>query len=96
MATISIERPHHRSQQDAKALAERLARDLEKRLGLAWHWERDDVHFRRSGVSGLMHVGATAITLDVTLGLLLRPLIPAIERQIHAELDRLTGDRGTA
>lgn len=96
MATISIDRPHHLSQQNAKDLAETLARDLERRFGLAWHWQGDDIRFRRPGVSGLMHVGANAVTLDVRLGLLLAPLKPSIERQIHAQLDRVTGARGSA
>jgi putative polyhydroxyalkanoate system protein len=48
------------------------------------------VHFQRPGVSGSMHVGRSEITLDVKLGLLLTPLKPAIEREIHAQLDKLT------
>jgi putative polyhydroxyalkanoate system protein len=92
MATIRIDRPHHMSQREAKALAERLARDFEKRFELAWHWDGDDVHFRRPGMSGQMHVGDTDIVLEVRLGLLLTPLKPAIERQMNAQLDAL--DRG--
>lgn len=96
MATIAIDRAHHLSQRKAKSLAERLARDLEQRYGLAWEWDGDDVRFRRSGVSGRMHVGSRKLTLDVRLGLLLSPLKPAIEREIHAQLDRLTGGAKTA
>jgi putative polyhydroxyalkanoate system protein len=94
MATIRIDRPHHRSQADAKVLVGRIARDFEKRFDLAWHWDGDDVHFRRPGVSGLMHVGETNIVLEVRLGLLLAPLKPAIERQMNAHLDDLD-DRAT-
>ena len=96
MATIAIDRPHHLSQQKAKRLAERLARDLAQRYGLACDWDGDDVRFRRPGVSGRMHVGRTTLTLDVSLGLLLSPLKPTIEREIHAQLDRLTGGAKTA
>ena len=91
MATITIERPHHRSQRDAKGVAERLAHELERRFDLAWHWEGDDIHFRRPGVTGSMHVGDTNIVLRVKLGLMLAPLKPAIERQMHAQLDALDG-----
>jgi putative polyhydroxyalkanoate system protein len=96
MATISIDRPHHLSQQKAKDLAERLARDLAQRFGLAWDWDGDDVRFRRPGVSGRMRVGETMLTLDVKLGLLLSPLKPTIEREIYAQLDRLAGGAQTA
>ena len=94
MATIRIDRPHHLPQPDAKALVERMARDFEKRFELAWHWEGDDVRFRRPGVSGVMHVGPTNIVIEVQLGLLLSPLRPAIERQMNAHLDALD-DRST-
>ena len=96
MATISIDRTHRLSHKNARDIAERLARDLEKRFALAWNWEGDDVHFKRPGVSGNMHVGKTRITLDVTLGLLLTPLKPAIEREIQAQLDKLTGGKQSA
>jgi hypothetical protein len=38
-------------------------------------------------------VGKATITLDAKLGLLLGALKPAIEREIHAQLDKLTGSR---
>jgi len=96
MATISVGKTHHLSHQKAKSVAERLAKDLEKRFGLAWSWEGDDVRFERPGVSGSMHVGKSTITLDVKLGLLLTPLKPAIEKEIHAQLDKLAGSRKSA
>jgi len=89
MATIRIDRPHHMSQPEAKALAERLARNLEQRFELAWHWDGDDVHFRRPGMSGQMHVGETDIVVEVRLGMLLAPLKPVIERQMNAQLDAI-------
>ena len=94
MATIRIDRPHHRSQADAKALVEHIARDFEKRFDLAWRWDGDDVHFRRPGVSGRMHVGPANVVLEVQLGMLLAPLKPALERQMNAHLDKLD-DRST-
>jgi putative polyhydroxyalkanoate system protein len=91
MATITVSKRHHLSHKKAKAVAERLANDLEKRFNLAWSWEGDHVNFQRPGVSGSMHVGTADIRLDVKLGLLLTPLKPAIEREIHAQLDKLSG-----
>jgi putative polyhydroxyalkanoate system protein len=91
MARISISRRHQLSHKQAKVVAEKLANDLEKRFDLAWSWHGDDVHFERPGVSGSMHVGKGEITLEAKLGLLLTALKPAIEREIHAQLDKLTG-----
>jgi putative polyhydroxyalkanoate system protein len=93
MARISIGKRHQLTHKAARAVAERLARDLAKRFDLACRWDGDRVHFERTGVSGSMHVGASEITLDVRLGLLLTPLKPAIEREIHAQLDKLADTR---
>jgi putative polyhydroxyalkanoate system protein len=95
MAKISVAATHHLSHSKARAAAERLAKDLEKRFHLEWHWDGDDCRFERPGVSGNMHVGKSEIRLDVQLGLLLSALKPAIEREIHAQLDRL-GDPKSA
>jgi putative polyhydroxyalkanoate system protein len=89
MPHLSIERPHHLSQGQAKAVAERLARDFEDRFGLAWHWDGDAIHFRRPGVSGSMHIRDSTIALELSLGVLLGAMKPAIERRINAELDQL-------
>ena len=89
MAVISIARKHALSHGDAKDAAERIAKDLKSRFDLDYAWSGDAIEFRRSGVAGRMNVGSDTISLDVKLGLLLTPLAPAIEREIHAALDRL-------
>jgi putative polyhydroxyalkanoate system protein len=77
----------------ARDAAERVARDLNERFNLAWTWEGDEVVFQRAGLSGRMHVGTNEIRLDVSLGLLLSALKPAIEREIHVQLDSITTTR---
>jgi len=89
MAVISIAKKHALSHKKAKDVADKVAKDLKARFELAYAWEGDDVDFQRPGVTGRMHVGKDTISLDVKLGFLLTPLKPAIEREIHAALDRL-------
>ena len=89
MAVISIARKHTLSHRKAKAAADRIAKDLKERFALDYTWEGDEVDFERPGVTGRMHVGKDTISLDVNLGFLLTPLKPAIEREIHAALDRI-------
>ena len=89
MAAISIAKSHRLPHAKAKDAAERVAQDLKSRFELDYAWNGDDCEFRRPGVTGRMHVGRDTIRLDVKLGLLLTPLVPAIEREIHAALDRL-------
>jgi putative polyhydroxyalkanoate system protein len=94
MSRIRISKQHHLTHKKAKDVAEKIARDLQKRFALEYAWNGDHVDFERPGLSGRMHVGADEISLDVNLGLLLSVLKPALEKEIHAQLDGLIGKRG--
>lgn len=89
MAAISIAKKHTLTHKKAKVVADKIAKDLKQRFALDYAWDGDQVDFERPGVSGTMHVGKDSIALDVRLSFLLTPLKPAIEREIHAQLDRL-------
>jgi putative polyhydroxyalkanoate system protein len=93
MPTISIAKKHAMSHRKAKEVAEQIAKDLKQRFELDYAWDGDHVDFERPGVSGRMRVGKNDISLDVHLGFLLSPLKPAIEREIHAQLDRLVNSK---
>ncbi|MBA3776373.1 MAG: polyhydroxyalkanoic acid system family protein [Betaproteobacteria bacterium] len=94
MATISIAKHHALSLKKAKGVAEKIAKDLQKRFDLDYAWEGNRIDFERPGVSGQLLVGRDSITLDVRLGLLLTPIKGTIEREIIAQLDRLVGNAG--
>jgi len=89
MPTISITREHALTHNKAREAAEKVARDLKKRFELDYAWDGDDVTFKRPGVTGRMHVGKDRVALDVKLDMLLTLLAPVIEREIHAQLDKL-------
>jgi putative polyhydroxyalkanoate system protein len=89
MATISIARKHSLDHKQARAVAEKIAKDLKKRFDLAYAWDGEHIDFERPGVTGRMRVGKDSIKLDVQLGLLLGMLKPTIEREINVQLDKL-------
>jgi putative polyhydroxyalkanoate system protein len=89
MPNIAIKRRHSLDHKRAKAAAEKIASDLQKRFDLEYVWERDHIVFRRPGVSGSLHVGKTDVRLDVELSFLLTPLKGPIENAIQKELDAL-------
>ena len=91
MALIAIAKKHALSHQKAKAAAEKIAVDLNKRFDLDYEWNGERIEFERSGVSGHLSVGKDRITLEVSLGWLLIPFKPVFEREITAELDKLLG-----
>lgn len=92
MPSISIVRKHALSKKKARAVAEKIAKDLHKRFELAYAWNGDHLDFERPGVSGRMLVGKDTIALDVSLGWLLSPLKATFEREINAQLDKLVDD----
>ncbi|HEY1326422.1 MAG TPA: polyhydroxyalkanoic acid system family protein [Casimicrobiaceae bacterium] len=96
MPSISVSRAHKLSHTKARNAAEKIARDLKQRFQLDYAWDGDDMTFARPGVKGRMHVGKSRVALDVQLGLLLTPIKPAIEREIHAQFDRLFGTSSKA
>ena len=91
MATISIARKHALTPKKAKEVAQKIAKDLNKRFDLECTWTGNQVDFKRPGVSGCMVVGKDKIVLDVNLGWLLTPLKPLFEKEITAQLDKLVG-----
>jgi putative polyhydroxyalkanoate system protein len=92
MPTITIKRRHHLDPKKAKAAAQKIANELDKRYELACAWKGDEVSFERPGVSGSMHVGKNEVRLDVQLSFLMTPLKGSIEQAINKEFDRLFGD----
>jgi len=91
LPSISIKRRHKLPHKKAKAAAEKIARDLNKRFELAYEWDGDDIAFERPGLSGTLRVGKTEVHLDVELSFLLLALKGPIEREIKKELDELFG-----
>jgi len=89
MPSIAIKRRHGLDQKRAKAAAEKIARDLNKRFNLEYAWEGDHIAFERPGLSGTLRVGKIDLSLDVELSFLLLPLKGPIEQAIHRELDTL-------
>jgi putative polyhydroxyalkanoate system protein len=91
MPAISIKRRHKLDHKKAKAAAEKIARDLNKRFDLAYEWDGDQIEFERPGLSGSLHVGKTNVRLDVELSFLLFALKRPIEQEINKQLDALFG-----
>ena len=93
MATISIAKKHHLTHKKAKDVArEDRRRTSHKRFDLDYAWDGDDDRVRAAGVTG-QHARRQGARSRSTckLGFLLSMLKPTIEREIHAQLDKLVG-----
>ena len=94
MATIDIKRAHTLDIAEAKTRAEALAKDMEGKLGIAWQWKGDDIHFdapsgAAKGAKGTVKVDASQVRVEIDLPFLLRAVKGTIEEKVTEKLNRL-------
>jgi putative polyhydroxyalkanoate system protein len=87
MSDIDIRRKHSLSPAEARAAAEKVAKQLKREFALQYRWEGASLHFERVGVDGRLTVNASEVHLRAKLGLLLAFLKPQIEGKVHEHLD---------
>jgi putative polyhydroxyalkanoate system protein len=96
MATIDIRRSHTLDKEEAKRRAEALAKGMEDKLGIRWHWDGDRIRFdapsgMAKGATGTVHVDPRDVRVEVDLPFLLRPAKGTVESKINQKLDDLLG-----
>lgn len=96
MATIDIRRPHSVGKDSAKKKAEELAKSLEEKIGIRWHWAGDAIKFdapsgAAKGATGTVSVDDAAVRVEVDLPFLLRAVKGTIESKVNKKLDDLLG-----
>ena len=96
MATIDIRRSHTLDKAEAKKRAEELAKGMEEKLGIRWHWDGDRIRFdapsgAAKGASGTVHVDPKDVRVEVDLPFLLRAVKGTVESKINQKLDDVLG-----
>jgi len=89
MSDIRVIRSHSLPLAKAKALLQKTADRLVAEYNLVSEWHGNTLRFHRLGVEGRMHVTDSEIRLDVTLGLLLKPLKGQLIGRIERDLDKV-------
>ncbi|MGO9833937.1 MAG: polyhydroxyalkanoic acid system family protein [Polyangiaceae bacterium] len=94
MATIEVRRSHSLPRDEARKRAEELAKSLEEKLGLEWHWNGEDLVFEAprgpaKGTKGYVRVAPAEVSVAIDLPFLLRMLKGKIESKVLEKLDRL-------
>ena len=92
MPDIKLVRSHSLPIAKAKALVQKAADNLSAEYNLSSEWQGSTLHFHRSGVDGRMHVTASEIQLDVTLGFLLKAFKGKLVEHIERNFDHLLGE----
>jgi putative polyhydroxyalkanoate system protein len=96
MATIDIRRSHTLEKDEAKRRSEALARSMEDKLGIRWHWEGDKIHFdtpqgAAKGTTGTVCVDPKDVHVQIDLPFLLRAIKGSVETKVNQQLDEVLG-----
>jgi putative polyhydroxyalkanoate system protein len=91
MSVIDIHRAHSLDKAHAREAAETLAKDLSSQFDVNYQWEGDLLRFKRSGVNGQLDISESDLHIHLELGMMLRPFKSRIEKEIHSQLDQITG-----
>ncbi len=91
MTQIVFERAHEIGLERARAIAQRLADEMQDEFRVKSHWQGDVLHFERSGLSGVLEVFETHLRLVAQLGFLLATYKPRIEERLSENFARYFG-----
>jgi putative polyhydroxyalkanoate system protein len=91
MSTIDVRRSHTLPKDEARKRAEELARAMQQRFELVWHWEGDRILFEAprgaaKGTRGSVEVTETEVRVQIDLPLLLRVMKAKVESKVHEKL----------
>jgi putative polyhydroxyalkanoate system protein len=94
MATIDVRRTHALPKDEARKRAEDLAKSMQQRFELDWHWEGDRIVFdaprgAAKGTRGSVEVGDRDVRVQIDLPFLLRMLKGTVESKVNEKLSQL-------
>ena len=94
MSTIDVRRSHALPKDEAKKRAEDLAKSMQNRFDLDWHWEGDRILFEAprgaaKGTKGTVDVTDREVRVQIDLPLLLRMMKGTVESKVHEKLGQV-------
>lgn len=87
MATIRISKQHNMDSAAVRTEVQKLADKLSNDLSAKYNWEGDRLVFKRSGASGHIDVGNSAVDVEIKLSMILTPLKGKIEQTVTSYLE---------
>ena len=92
MADISLKRTHTLGLKGAHTAATKMIGKLGEKFDLKGTWSGNTLNFARPGVTGILVVSDHDMTLDITLGFMLKMMKGPIEQSVHEQLDKALND----
>ncbi len=100
MSTIDVRHAHSLPKAQAKELAEKLAKSLEQKFNLEWHWSGDAIDFEAAkgvakGTRGQVAVGDNDVRVSIDLPFMLKMLKGTVQSTVSDKLDELLAPSAT-
>jgi putative polyhydroxyalkanoate system protein len=94
MSTIDVRRAHTLPLDEAKKRAEDLAKSMQQKFELDWHWDGDRIVFEAprgaaKGTKGTVAVTAGDVRVQIDLPFMLRMLKGTVEGKVNDKLSQL-------
>lgn len=82
MGTITLSRQYTMPQEEIRAGIENMGSELSEWLDVEYRWDINEVHFKRTGASGIIKISDDELQLTLKLGLMYKPFEKKIKSQI--------------
>ncbi|KYP11269.1 MAG: hypothetical protein A0129_08250 [Limnobacter sp. CACIAM 66H1] len=89
MSDIHARKAHNLTLEEAKQTAQKLADQLQKEFQLDSQWQGNTLNFTRSGVKGKLDVTDKDVTVDISLGFMLKAFKGKIQSEIDKNIDKM-------
>lgn len=89
MSDIHARKTHNLTLAEAKQTAQKLADQLQKEFQLDSQWQGNTLNFTRSGVKGKLDVTDKDVTVDISLGFMLKAFKGKIQAEIDKNIDKM-------
>jgi putative polyhydroxyalkanoate system protein len=96
MADIALKREHNLGLKGAKAAADKMVAKLDEKFDLSGDWKGNTLSFSRPGVTGSLSVTESEMSLEVSLGFMLKMMKAPIEKAVHEQLDQVLASAAPA
>lgn len=91
MSEIKIERTHALGVAEARKRVDTLEPKLKEKYGVALAWNGNTANVKGTGVSGTLAVDEGKVSVNLKLGLMLRPLAGKIREGLEKQVDKALG-----
>ncbi len=89
MARVNVSQTHNKTVAEVKEIVDGVIDDLHSRYGINSTWQNDSsVKFKRSGVTGELHINEGNVTINLSLGLMLSGFAGKIKSELTDVMGR--------